>query len=137
MKPEELKSLRDEELIWIKTEIWFPKRCKILFLPCFLGYFSILSTISSSDLCMKMMCTQLDISHGNIFNFVFSDKNSNFKNFVHVGVCSPKVSQKFTKTIVFYPYIMETTLISIWLQVRHNCSSKLLKIFIKSIFWQF
>ena len=38
----------------------------------------------------------------------------------------------FLKTIVFHPYFMEiTTLISIWLQLSHNGSSDLLKIFIK------
>ena len=40
----------------------------------------------------------------------------------------------FVQTIVFHPYFMEiNTLISIWLQLSRNGSSKLLKIFIKSI----
>ena len=44
----------------------------------------------------------------------------------------------FAQTIVFHLCFMEiTTLISASLQVRHNRSSKLLKIFIKSTFWQF
>ena len=39
-----------------------------------------------------------------------------------------------TQTIVFHPYFMEiTTLISIWLQLSYNGSSKLHKIFIKSV----
>ena len=89
----------------------------------------------------------------------FQIKKSNSKTFVHVGFCSSKVfatfwdfsagiefytqsvSKKkrlrlliFAQTILLHSYIMEiTTLIYIWLQLSHNGSSKLLKIFIKSI----
>ena len=40
-----------------------------------------------------MMWVQLGFSHGNIFNFDFSDKKIKF-HFVHVGFCGPKVSTK-------------------------------------------
>ena len=44
----------------------------------------------------EMMWAELDFFHGNIYNFVFSDKKkSNFKNFVHMGFCGPKVPTKF------------------------------------------
>ena len=44
----------------------------------------------------------------------------------------------FAQAIVFQPYFMEiTTLISIWLQLSHNSSSKLLKNFSKSFFTNF
>ena len=52
------------------------------------------------------MCTQLDFFHGNIYNSAFSDKkNANFKNFVHMGFCGPKVSilNKVSQMLDFCP----------------------------------
>ena len=71
---EHYEAWKDEELTWSKTEIWLPRQCKISFLPGFLGYFLILSTISLYDLYMKMMWAKLDFFHGNIYNIVFLDK---------------------------------------------------------------
>ena len=38
---EHYEAWRDKEPIWIKTEVLLPKKCKISFLPCLLGYFTI------------------------------------------------------------------------------------------------
>ena len=43
-----------------------------------------------------MKWDQFDFFPGNIYDFVISDKkNSNSKNFIHMGFCGPKVSTKF------------------------------------------
>ena len=104
-----------------------------------------------------MMWSQLEFFRGNIYNLVFSEKKSNSKNLSTwvlrcqsvnkiLRFCSGmhfapyKFWRKclrrliFVQTIVFHPYFMEiNTLIYIWLQLSCNGSSKLLKIFIKSI----
>ena len=41
------------------------------------------------------MWAQLDFFPGKIYNLIFSDKkNSNSKNFVHMGFCGSKMSTK-------------------------------------------
>ena len=74
--------------------------------------------------------------------FVAQKWQQSFKNLQLVcALATRKFSKKclrcliFAQTIVFHWYFMEIIiLISIWMQVRHNGSSKLLNILIKSIF---
>ena len=55
---------------------------------------------------------------GNLYNFVFSNKkNSNSKNFAHLGFYDPEV---WTKLLDFAAGMdFDTTIISIWLQLSH------------------
>ena len=67
----------------------------------------------------------------------------NFEILLQVWILTPNTSSTkcprcmtFTQAIVFQPYFMKiTTSISIWLQLSHNGSSKLLKNFSKSSFF--
>ena len=98
--------------------------------------------------------TRKQLIPSNIYNFVISDKKTKISKmlftwvFVNIlrfcswyGLSTPnKIWTKClgclisAQTIVFYQNFIEiTTLISIWLQLRHNGSSRMLKIFIKSI----
>ena len=98
--------------------------------------------------------TRKQLIPSNIYNLVISDKKNKISKmlftwvFVNIlrfcswyGLSTPnKIWTKClgclisAQTIVFYQNFIEiTTLISIWLQLRHNGSSRMLKIFIKSI----
>ena len=85
---------KDKEPIWSKTETPLSQICKISFLPCFWDYFTILSTISLRDLCMKIIWPQVDFCYGNIYIAMsFWTKKTNSKKFAHVGFCAPEISR--------------------------------------------
>ena len=99
---------------------------------------------------MKMIWPEADFCTGNIYmTLSFQIKKKTFQKFfpyeilLLVWILTPNKfwtkcprCMTFAQAIVFQPYFMElTTLISIWLQLGHNSSSKLLKNFGKSSFF--
>ena len=104
------------------------------------------------------MWTQFDFFPGHIRNLIFPDKKTQIPKILSTWIFVAQCQQNFeilelvwnltpntfwrkclrclifAQTIVFHQHCMKiTSLISIWLQLSHNGSSKLFKIFIKSV----